>query len=109
MPRPRGRARRLAVAALLLGWLLGLALALEHRFLHLGPGGGPEPHLVGGHHHDGDARCQLVDQAGLGDTLLPALRPLAPLQHRGGAVCVAVAATPRATPPGAYEARAPPG
>ena len=66
----RLQARRAAGAALLLlGWLLGLALALEHRVAHAGVGHAHEPHLVGGQHDEGDLQGQLVEQAGRGDSL----------------------------------------
>lgn len=103
------RARRVVAAALLLGWLLGLALALDHRVAHGGVGHAHEPHLVGGHHDEGDLQCQLVDQAGLGDTL-PTLRlTLAGPLKAGLAVVVPVAAAPQVLPALPYEARAPPG
>ena len=106
----RRQARRAAGAALLLlGWLLGLALALEHRVAHGGVGPAHEPHLVGGHHDEGDLQCQLVDQAGLGDTL-PALRfTVAGPLEAGLAVVAAAAAAPPMLLALAYEARAPPG
>jgi|JI8StandDraft_2_1071088.scaffolds.fasta_scaffold103533_2 hypothetical protein len=105
----RLRVRRLGLAALLLGWLLGLALALEHRFAHDGLGHGHEPHLVGGHHPEGDAQCQLVDQAGVGDTLPSVGVAVAVAPKAGLAVDAAVAAAPWPLPACAYEARAPPG
>lgn len=110
LPLSRRQVRRAAVVAwLLLGWLLGLALALEHRVAHGGVGDGHEHHLVGGHHQDGDLQCQLVDQAGLGDTLpAPPVAVAGPMQA-GTAVAAAVAAAPPALPARAYEARAPPG
>jgi len=104
----RPATRRLLLALLLLGWLLGVALALEHRVAH-GPGvAHGDEHTLGGPHHDDDPGCRLADHAGLGDTL-PSTPP---------AVCgPTAAAVVHGTAPGSvgpraprhgYEARAPP-
>jgi hypothetical protein len=104
----RPATRRLVVTLLLLGWLLGVALALEHRVAH-GPGAAHgDVHTLGGPHHDDEPGCRLADHAGLGDTLPstpPAVcGPTAAAVVQGTALgCVG----PRG-PTHCYEARAPP-
>lgn len=104
----RAPRRRVLLALLMLGWLIGLALALQHRIGHAGGHGAEETHALGGEHHDGDGTCVLADQAGLGEAL-----PNAAAVLPASAIAAAPALrppTPRpvAAPWRPYEARAPP-
>jgi hypothetical protein len=104
----RPAARRLGVALLLLGWLLGVALALEHRVAHGSGAAHGEPHALGGSHQDDEPVCRLADHAGLGDTLpslpwAPAAPALAAAEQAAAPTCPDPSAAWRC-----YEARAPP-
>lgn len=92
----------------LLAWMLVQALALQHRVAHGASGAPHEVHALGGEHHDDDAQCRLIDQAGWGDVApglvaAPAAAPADTAKVAGG---VAQSA-PRA-PCRRYQARAPP-
>jgi hypothetical protein len=135
-PPTLSAASRGAVVLLVLAWLLGLTLALQHRMGHAaevadhgpvqhgqaGPGhaghdhagregaglGNEEPHLVGGLHDDDDGTCHLVDQAGLGEALPSAPALLAALTTARQPAPPRPASWPEAAPWRPYEARAPP-
>lgn len=104
----RPAAQRLGVALLLLGWLLGVALALEHRVAHGHAEAHGEPHALGDPHQGDEPGCRLADHAGLGDTLPSA--PWAPAgSSLGETVYPAAPGSPDPWSPGCcYQARAPP-